>query len=183
MSSRKLFVMSVVSLALIVSACAPAVATTPEKVVVKQVPPTAKAMDTPGSIKLNASGATFPQPLYEDWAFAFSQRDPSVVINYAGGGSGQGIKDIKAGTVDFAGTDALLSDKDYKDAPSLQMLPTVAGAVVLAYNIKGVTQTLTLDANTVVGIYQGTIANWNDPAIAILNPEAKFPDLPINVVH
>jgi phosphate transport system substrate-binding protein len=203
MRSRKLFVMSVVVLALIVSACAPAAATTPEKVVVKEtvvvagtpvvkettkevvkeVTSTPAPKDAAGSVKLNASGATFPQPLYEDWAFAFNQLDPSVVINYAGGGSGQGIKDIKAGTVDFAGSDALLSDKDYTEAPNLQMLPTVAGAVVLAYNVKGITTSITLDANTVVGIYQGKIANWNDPAIAKLNPDVKFPDLPINVVH
>lgn len=199
MSSRKLFVMCVVALALVVSACAPAVATTPEKVVVKEtvvvagtpqvkqvvkeVTPTAKAMDAPGSVKLNASGATFPQPLYEDWAFAFNQLDSSVVINYAGGGSGQGIKDIKAGTVDFAGSDALLSDKDYTEAPGLQMIPTVAGAVVLAYNVKGVTTTITLDASIVAGIYLGKIEKWNDAAIAKLNPDVKFPDLPINVVH
>jgi phosphate transport system substrate-binding protein len=63
------------------------------------------------------------------------------------------------------------------------MLPTVAGAVVLAYNVKGITTSLTFDADTVAGIYLGKIQNWNDPAIAKLNPEAKFPDLPINVVH
>ncbi len=203
MSSRKLFVIGLLALALVVSACAPApaAAPTPEKITVKEtvvvpgtpqvkevvkevvITPTAAPKDAPGSVKLNASGATFPQPLYEDWAFAFNQLDPSVVINYAGGGSGQGIKDIKAGTVDFAGTDALLSDKDYADAPGLQLLPTVAGAVVLAYNIKGVTTSITLDANTIVGIYQGKIANWNDSAIAKLNPDVKFPDLPINVVH
>jgi len=207
MSSRNLFVthrglgLSLLALALVVSACAPAVASTPEKVVVKEtvvvagtpqvkevikevvITPTPKAMDALGSIKLNASGATFPQPLYEDWAFAFNQLDPSVVINYAGGGSGQGIKDIKAGTVDFAGSDALLSDKDYADVPNLQMIPTVAGAVVLAYNVKGITTSLTLDANTVAGIYLGKIEKWNDPAIAALNLDVKLPDLPINVVH
>jgi phosphate transport system substrate-binding protein len=201
MLSRKLFVMSLVALTLVVSACAPAAAPTPQTITVKEtvvvagtpqvkevvkevmVTPTPMPKDAPGSVQLNASGATFPQPLYEDWAFAFNQFDPSVVINYNGVGSGQGIKDIKAGVVDFAGSDALLSDQDYKDAPGLQMLPTVGGPVVLAYNIKGVTQTITLDANTVVGIYQGKIANWNDAAIAKLNPDVKFPDLPINVVH
>jgi phosphate transport system substrate-binding protein len=199
MSFPKLSVIALLALALLVSACAPAAAPAApaapqvikETVVVPGTPqvqqvvvtPTAKAMDAPGSIQLNASGATFPQPLYEDWAFAFNQLDPSVVINYAGGGSGQGIKDIKAGTVDFAGSDALLSDKDYSEAPGLQMLPTVAGAVVLAYNVKGITTSLTFDADTVAGIYLGKIQNWNDPAIAKLNPEAKFPDLPINVVH
>src|SRR5512136_2392289 len=199
MSSRKLFILSVLALLLVVSACAPAVATTPERVVVKEtvvvagtpqvkevvkeVTATPAPKDAPGSVKLNASGATFPQPLYEDWAFAYNQRDPSVVINYAGGGSGQGIKDIKAGTVDFAGSDALLTEKDYTDAPNLQMIPTVAGAVVLAYNVKGITTSLTLDANAVAGIYLGKIEKWNDPAIATLNPDVKLPDLPINVVH
>lgn len=136
-----------------------------------------------GTVNLNASGATFPQPLYEDWAFAYSQIDPSVVINYAGGGSGQGIKDIKAGVVDFAGSDAALKDSDYAEAPNLQMLPTVAGAVVLAYNVKGINGPITLDGPTVAAIYLGKIANWNDPAIARLNPNAQFPDLAINVVH
>jgi len=167
MSSRKLFLTSALTVALIVGACAPA----------------AKPVDAPGSIKLNASGATFPQPLYEDWAFAFGQLDPSVIINYAGGGSGQGLKDIKAGTVDFTGSDALLTDKDYQEKPDLQMIPMVAGAVVLAYNIKGVTSTITLDAETVTNIYLGKIEKWNDPALAKLNPGISFPDTPINVVH
>jgi phosphate transport system substrate-binding protein len=143
----------------------------------------AKPTDPPGSVQLNASGATFPQPLYEDWAFAYNQIDPSVVINYGGGGSGQGIKDIKAGNVDFAGSDALLKDADYQEKPGLQMLPTVAGAVVLAYNIKGITASITLNSDVVAGIYLGKIEKWSDPAIATLNPSIKFPDAPINVVH
>jgi phosphate transport system substrate-binding protein len=201
MLSRKLFVMSLVALTLVVSACAPAAAPTPQTITVKEtvvvagtpqvkevvkevmVTPTVMPKDAPGSVQLNASGATFPQPLYEDWAFAFNQFDPSVVINYNGVGSGQGIKDIKAGVVDFAGSDALLSDQDYKDAPGLQMLPTVGGPVVLAYNIKGVTSTLTFNADIVAGIYSGTITSWNDSRIANLNPDVKLPDLPINVVH
>jgi len=209
MVTRKLLFVSLLAVALMVTACAPAAKVVKETVIVEKqvekvvketvvvagtpqvkeaakevvVTATAKPVDAPNSINLNASGATFPQPLYEDWAFAFSQRDPSVVINYAGGGSGQGIKDIKAGTVDFAGSDALLKDADYQEKPELQMIPTVAGAVVLAYNIKGVTATITLDAAAVVGIYSGKIENWNDPALAALNPGVKFPDLPINVVH
>lgn len=196
MRNGRLLFVCLLAVALVVTACAPAapqvvketvvVAGTPQvKEVVKQVvvTPTPKPVDAPGSIKLNASGATFPQPLYEDWAFAFSQRDPSVVINYAGGGSGQGIKDIKAGTVDMAGSDAVLTAKDYQEKPDLQMIPTVAGAVVLAYNIKGITSSITLDADTVVKIYMGKIEKWNDPALAKLNPNVQFPDLPINVVH
>jgi phosphate transport system substrate-binding protein len=144
---------------------------------------TNKQADPAGSVQLNASGATFPQPLYEDWAFAYSQVDPSVVINYGGGGSGQGIKDIKAGNVDFAGSDAALTAQDYTDKPGLQMLPTVAGAVVLAYNIKGITTSITLNADVVAGIYLGKVEKWSDPAIAALNPGVTFPDTVINVVH
>jgi phosphate transport system substrate-binding protein len=170
MFTRKLFITCSLALAILVSACAPAAVPLP-------------ANDAPGSIELNASGATFPQPLYEDWAFAYNQLDPSVVINYAGGGSGQGIKDIKAGTVDLAGSDALLKDSDYAEKPGLQMIPTVAGAVVLAYNLKGITTSITLDAETVANIYLGKIEKWSDPALAKLNPDVKFPDLPVNVVH
>lgn len=142
-----------------------------------------KPIDPAGSVQLNASGATFPQPLYEDWAFAYNQADPSVVINYGGGGSGQGIKDIKAGNVDFAGSDAPLSDKDYADKPGLQTLPMVAGAEVLAYNVKGITTSITLNSDVVAAIYLGKIEKWSDPAIAALNPDFKFPDTTINVVH
>ncbi len=135
------------------------------------------------AVQLNASGSTFIQPALEDWAYTYSQAHPSVTINYSGVGSGQGIKDIEAGNVDFAGSDALLQPSDYQAHPDLQMLPMLAGAVVLAYNVKGVNTPITLNANVVAGIYMGKITNWNDPAIAALNPGIKFPDTPINVVH
>jgi phosphate transport system substrate-binding protein len=163
-----------IAVAVLLSACGGGAAATAQP---------GKTGDAAGSVKLNASGATFPQPLYEDLAFAYNIVDPSVVINYSGGGSGQGIKDIKAGNVDFAGSDAALTDKDYTEKAGLQMLPTVAGAVVLAYNIKGITTSITLDAATVSGIFLGKIENWNDAAIAALNAGVTLPDLPINVVH
>jgi phosphate transport system substrate-binding protein len=170
-------VSAVVAAAVLLSACAGGAAPTSGP----STQPT--AADAPGSVQLNASGATFPQPLYEDWAFDYSQIDTYVVINYGGGGSGQGIKDIKAGNVDFAGSDAPLTDKDYQDKPSLQMLPSVAGAVVLAYNVKGITSSITLNTDLAAGIYLGKIEKWSDPAIAALNPGVQFPDAPINVVH
>lgn len=142
----------------------------------------APAQSSGGAVQLNGSGATFPQPLYEDWAFAYSQTDTSVKINYSGGGSGQGKKDIIASTVDFAGSDAKLTDEEFGKA-ALQQIPTVAGAVVLAYNIEGVTDPLVLDNATIGGIFVGKIEKWNDAAIAKLNPTITLPDLPINVVH
>jgi phosphate transport system substrate-binding protein len=135
-----------------------------------------------GDTQLNGSGATFPQPLYEDWAYAYNAtKDSSLKINYSGGGSGQGKKDIIAGTVDFAGTDAALTDGEAKSKP-MQQIPTVAGAVVMAFNVPGV-KDLVLDGAVVSGIYLGKIAKWNDPAIAALNPGAALPNLNIIVVH
>ncbi len=135
-----------------------------------------------GGIQLNGSGATFPQPLYEDWAFAYVQNNTGVSINYSGGGSGQGKKDIIAGTVDFAGSDSKLTDEEFGKKP-LQHIPMVAGAIVLAYNIEGVTQQVVLDNPTIGDIFVGKIEKWNDPAIAKLNAGVAFPDAPINVVH
>jgi len=135
-----------------------------------------------GSVQINGSGATFPQPLYENWAFAYNKVDPAVKINYSGGGSGQGKKDILAGTVDFAGSDATLTDAEFAKKP-LQHIPVVAGAVVLAYNVKGVTAPLVLDGPTIGSIFAGKIEKWNDAAIAKLNPGVTLPDTVINVVH
>jgi phosphate transport system substrate-binding protein len=135
-----------------------------------------------GVVQLNGSGATFPQPLYEEWAFTYNKSvDTNVLINYSGVGSGQGKKDILNGTVDFAGSDAKLTDAEAKQKPLVQ-LPTVAGAVVVAFNVPGV-KDLTLDADTLAGIYLGKIAKWNDAAIKKLNPSAALPDLTIVVVH
>jgi phosphate transport system substrate-binding protein len=100
--------------------------------------PALAAPQSAGSIQLSGSGATFPQPLYEEWAYIFSNNvDTTVTINYSGGGSGQGKKDILAGTVDFAGSDAPLTNEEAAQKPLVQ-IPTVAGAVVLAFNLPGI---------------------------------------------
>ena len=142
----------------------------------------------PGSITLNGSGSTFQAPAESEYAFAFPLVDPAVVINYQPTGSGAGIKAISDGTVDFAGSDAVLSADQITAGKDLQMYPFLAGATVLTYNIpeldpKG--PALILDGNTLVGIYNATITKWNDPAIAKLNPQiaSKLPAKQITVVH
>ncbi len=142
----------------------------------------------PGSIALNGSGSTFQAPAESEYAFAFSLVDPSVVINYQPTGSGAGKKAIIDGTVDFAGTDAVLSPDETTQGKDLQMYPFLAGATVMSYNIpeldpKG--PALILDGNTLVGIYNATITKWNDPAILALNPQIadKLPAKQITVVH
>lgn len=153
-----------------------------------------------GSITINGAGATFPLPLYTQWTYAYQFVDPSVIINYQGTGSGAGKTAIINNTVDFAGSDSLLSDQNYSDGKDLQMYPIVAGAVVPIYNIQFNTPTvsagspttapvtpatLILDRQTLVGIFNGTIVKWNDPAIMALNPDLNdlLPDATITVVH
>ena len=133
-------------------------------------------------VQLNGSGATFPQPLYEEWAYNFNDHvDPTVQINYSGVGSGQGKTDILNGTVDFAGSDAALTNSEAAKKP-MQQIPMVAGAVVVVFNLPGITN-LTLDADTVAAIYLGKIEKWNDAAIANLNPSVNLPATTILVVH
>jgi phosphate transport system substrate-binding protein len=135
-----------------------------------------------GNVQINGSGATFPQPLYENWAFTYSDKvDQSVKINYGGGGSGKGKTDIIAGTVDFAGTDAALTDAEAGRKPLVQ-IPSVAGAVVIAFNIPGV-KDLTFNGDVLGKIFAAKIERWNDPAIKALNPSVNLPNLPIIVVN
>ncbi len=138
-----------------------------------------------GSIQMTGAGATFPFPLYSRWFYEYAFADPAVKFNYQSIGSGGGIKQITAKTVDFAGSDAILNAEQYAAAPGIQMLPTVAGAVVPTYNVAELKETnpLVLDAATLTDIFLGKITKWNDPAIAALNPGLPLPDKDIIVVH
>jgi len=144
------------------------------------VPPTPMP---PGSIVINGAGATFPDPVYTEWRFAYQYVQPAVTINYQGIGSGGGKKGIADKTIDFAGSDSLLSQAEYDANPTLQMFPTLAGAIVPIFNIKEITTSIVLDGPTLAGIYLGKITQWNDPALAKLNPDLTMPDQPISAVH
>ena len=143
----------------------------------------------PGSIQINGAGATFPQPVYSAWTYAYQYVDPSVAINYQGIGSGGGKKAIIDGTVDFAGSDSLLKPDEYTSGKDLQMYPIIAGAVVPIYNITfaqgAPASPLILNGAVLVGIYNGTITMWNDPAIVALNPDlaSYLPAEKITAVH
>jgi phosphate transport system substrate-binding protein len=132
---------------------------------------------------INGAGATFPQQIYTKWFDEYQKVDPSVRFNYQGIGSGGGQKQITAETVDFGASDGPMSDENLAKAPrALWHLPTVAGAVAVSYNVEGNPQ-LNLDGQTLAGIFLGTIAKWNDPAITALNPGVKLPADDIVVVH
>jgi len=136
--------------------------------------------------RLNASGATFPKPLYDAWAKAYRALT-SVEINYAGGGSGQGKKDISSQAVDYAGSDSFMSDKELADAKggALAHIPTAIGAIVPVYNIpelKG-KDAVKFSGDTLAGIYLGEITKWNDPKLVADNPALKDVDIDILPIY
>ena len=121
---------------------------------------------------INGAGATFPYPIYSKWFDEYVKVDPSVRFNYQSIGSGGGQKQILAQTVDFGASDGPMSDENLGKAPGkILHIPTVAGAVVLTYNLAG-NPSLKLDADTIAGIFLGQIKKWNDPKLAALNSGA-----------
>lgn len=134
--------------------------------------------------KVNGAGATFPYPIYSKWFAEYKKIKADVEFNYQSIGSGGGVKQILAQTVDFGATDAAMTDEELKQAKlPIRHIPTVIGAVTVAYNAAGVPANLMLDGVTVANIFQGKITKWNDPAIAKLNPKAKLPASDILVVR
>ena len=134
-------------------------------------------------LKINGAGGSFPAPLYQSWCFDYSQDISHPKVNYQSVGSSAGISQIKAGTVDFAGTDAPLSEEDCEKS-GLEQFHMVSGAVVPTVNLPSLAQsTFTLDGDTLADIYLGKIERWNDTRIAALNPGLTLPDLKITVVH
>lgn len=132
---------------------------------------------------INGAGATFPYPLYSKWFDEYSKVDPSVRFNYQSIGSGGGQKQILAQTVDFGASDGPMSNENLAKAPgTILHIPTVAGAVVVTYNLPG-SPTLKLDGPTLADIFLGKLTKWNDPRIAALNPGVKLPGTGLAVVH
>jgi phosphate transport system substrate-binding protein len=141
-----------------------------------------------GAETINGAGATFPNPIYQQWFGEFKMAHPDVSVNYQSLGSGAGIRQLTEGTVDFGASDLPMTDDQLKamvDArkPKPLHFPTVLGAVVLTYNVPGVTGDLNLTPEAIGGIYLGTVTKWNDPKIASANPGVKLPAKDIEVVH
>lgn len=142
------------------------------------------ALPSVAQTKLNGAGATFPNPIYSKWFYSYHQQHPDIEINYQAIGSGGGIRQVTAGTVDFGATDGPMSDQQLKDAKfKILHLPTVLGSVVPAYNIPGFSGELKFTPDVLAGIYLGKITSWNDPAIAKVNPGVSLPNQAIVVVH
>jgi phosphate transport system substrate-binding protein len=136
-----------------------------------------------GQMLINGAGATFPYPLYSKWFHDYASVDPTVRFNYQSIGSGGGQQQILAQTVDFGATDGPMSDQILAQSPGkILHILTVAGAVVVAYNLPGPV-TLKLDGPLLADIFLGKITRWNDSRIARLNPAAKLPGTDVVVVH
>ncbi len=159
--------------------------TTSEAATTTEAPATTEA---PLEANLNGAGATFPEPLYVEWIGAFQGIEPGVTINYQGVGSGAGIEQFTAQTVDFGASDAFMKDEELAAAEAARAgakvlhIPTVFGAITLAYNLPGV-ESLKLDSDTIVKIFLGQITKWDDAALKALNPDVTLPSSAIETVH
>ena len=145
----------------------------------------ALAIPALGQTTLNGAGATFPYPMYSKWFSEYHKVHPDIEINYQSIGSGGGIRQVLAGTVDFGASDGPMTDEQLQQAKGFKILhiPTVLGADVPAYNIPGVNQELKFTPDVLADIFLGKITSWSDARIAKANPGVNFPNDPIVVVH
>jgi phosphate transport system substrate-binding protein len=135
------------------------------------------------NVGLSGAGSTFINPAMQRWVQGFSQTHSTVQINYQSIGSGGGVQQVKAGTVDFGASDYPLKDEQIAAMKPVIQFPESAGPVCITYNLPELTQPLQLSADAVAGIYLGQITNWQDKKIAADNPGVKLPKDPIVVVH
>jgi len=148
-------------------------------IVISGVP--ASAQD---SVRLTGSGATFPFPLYSAWFKAFSGKAKTITVDYQGKGSGAGIQDFVNRTVDFAGSDAAMTDEQIAKVPGgVQLLPMTGGEIVISYNLPGNPKSLKLPRDVYPAIFLGKITKWSDPKLKAANPGVTLPDLDITVVR
>nr|WP_228040849.1 phosphate ABC transporter substrate-binding protein PstS [Nodosilinea sp. LEGE 07088] len=136
-----------------------------------------------GNVALTGAGASFPAPLYQNWFITLNQKVPELQVNYQSVGSGAGVEQFLAETVDFGASDTAMKDEEIAQAGrGTILLPMTAGSIVFAYNLPGVDE-LKLSREAYAGIATGKITTWNDPMIVADNPDVELPDTPITFVH
>ena len=152
-------------------------------VVAAVVQPAAAADPAPRDLWLRGAGATFPAPLYKAWIKAYEVQAGNVSLTYDAVGSGAGLSQFVTGSVDFAGTDAPISDADIaKVDRGVVSVPATAGMIVLAYSLPEGTGPLRLSREAYAGIFAGEITEWDDPRIQAANPGVELPNISIAVV-
>ena len=135
------------------------------------------------NVQLSGAGSSFVYPVMTRWIQDFSQSHPSVQINYQSIGSGGGVQQVKAGTVDFGASDAPLADDQLAGMPPVIQIPETAGPVCITYNLPELKQSVQLSPETLAGIFLGNVKNWQDPLLAKDNPGVTLPSEPIVVIH
>jgi len=136
------------------------------------------------TVTLNGAGATFPYPMYSKWFSEYNKLHPDIQFNYQSIGSGGGIRQVLAGTVDFGATDGPMTDEQLAQAKAkILHIPTVLGADVPAFNIPGVSEELKFTPELLANIFLGKITSWNDAALAKANPGVNLPNQPVIVIH
>ncbi len=182
-SSRRGFLLSALAVTIGLKACQ---GKPPDPTAATSQAPTAGTSTTSvaSPITLYGAGATFPSFLYLRWFKDYNTQHPDVQISYQPIGSAAGIQQFLAGTVDFGATEVPLTDEEVAQVNrGAVFIPSVAGSVAVVYNVPGVESGLKLSRQVLPGIFLGKITQWNDPAIAALNPDVSLPNLPIIVVH
>ena len=132
--------------------------------------------------QLQGSGSTFVKPIMDKWTSEYGKINPNMRIDYQSTGSGAGIKAIQNQTADFGASDAAMNEDELKQSPDIVHVPLVLGAVVLTYNLQGVSEPLKLAPDVIADIYLGKIKKWNDESIKKENPNAQLPDTDITPV-
>jgi len=194
LSRRKAIYLSLGGLGFAMASCAPQTSTPTSNAPVANSPSAAATSASPSTsgsaqlaggktVTLSGAGATFPAPLYQRWFADFNKKYTNIQISYQSVGSGAGVKQFIAGTVDFGASDTAMKDDEIaKVTKGAVLVPVTAGSIVLAYNLPDVKE-LKLSREVYTNIFLGKITKWNDPAIAKLNDGVKLPDLPISVVY
>src|SRR2546425_3639611 len=135
-------------------------------------------------VQLNGAGATFPNIIYSNWMLTYNQTHPDVKLNYQSIGSGGGIRQFSDGTVDFGATDAPMSDSAIAAiSGNVLHIPTVMGAVVVIYNLQGVSHAVRFTPDVLADIFLGKVTKWNDARLASINPGVTLPAADIIVLH
>ncbi|MGC2638071.1 MAG: phosphate ABC transporter substrate-binding protein PstS [Acidobacteriaceae bacterium] len=135
------------------------------------------------NVSLSGAGSTFVNPAMSRWTHDYTQAHPNVQINYQSIGSGGGIQQVKAKTVDFGASDVALKDAQLTGMEPVVQIPETAGPVCITYNLPGLSSPLRLSADEVADIFLGKIKTWSDPALAKDNPGVKLPKLGVFVAH
>ncbi len=142
-----------------------------------------KSASGPSTVAISGAGSTFVYPVMTRWIQGYSQAHPNVQINYQSIGSGGGIQQVKAKTVDFGASDAALNDQQLAGMQPVVQIPESAGPVCITYNLPGLTQPLRLSPEALAGIFLGKIKSWRDPLLAKDNPGIKLPKVDVVVSH